>query len=184
MKKIVMMLAVAASVMAVSCGKGDGKTAGSADSATATEQTEQTGQTEQAIPQEMECKLSSTSGDFSTVAPSLGVVKLTFGAPEADQVPVEAEVTMEVKEADPAVKTLKSYKVVLGYRTEADERKEVPAFDIDPAQADKLVTLLAKGAQGDKDIFKFTGKISKADVEGLKTAKRYFMYNTNMVWGK
>ena len=38
MKKVILMLAFAASLMVVSCGKGDGKAAGS-DSAAAVEQT-------------------------------------------------------------------------------------------------------------------------------------------------
>ena len=67
MKKVILMLAAVASLMMVSCGKGDGKAAGS-DSVAAQENAESS------EPVVLNCHLSSTSGDFSTLKPSLDMM--------------------------------------------------------------------------------------------------------------
>lgn len=176
MKKVLMMLAIAASVMVVSCGKGDGKNAGGDSAATE--------QAEVAYPLELNCDLGSTSGDFSTLAPALGVAKYVLSEPVGDQVPVEATVTLVVKHPDASIKEMQSYKVMLGYRTEADESKETTYLDADPAEGEKMVKLVTEGKEGDKGVFKFTGKITKEEAEGLKAAKSYYMFNKDVVWGK
>ena len=177
MKTVILMLAAVASLMMVSCGKGDGKAAGS-DSVAAQENAESS------EPVVLNCHVSSTSGDFSTLKPALGDVKYTLKAPQGDMVPVEAEVILEVGTPDPEIKKLVSYKVMVGYRDAADESKETTYLDVDPAEGQKMVDLITKGKAGDTGVFKFVGNIKKEEAEGLKAASSFYMFNGNVVWEK
>ncbi|MGM9869171.1 MAG: hypothetical protein ACI30R_06055 [Sodaliphilus sp.] len=178
MKKVLLMLAAVASLMMVSCGKGDGKAAGSDSSSDSTA----AANAEVTYPVVLNCKLSSTSGDFKTLKPGLGVVKYTLNEPQGDMVPVEAEVTLKVAAPDPTIKKLVSYKVMLGYRDAADESKQTTYIDVDPAEGPKMVELITKGKEGDEGVFKFAGNIKKEEADALRAAKKFYMFNDNVVW--
>ena len=85
MKKVILMLAFAASLMVVSCGKGNGKAAGS-DSAAALEQTADAAA--EALPTEpFTLKIRGVSGgEWDNFKPCLGEAKFTLGAEEGDMV--------------------------------------------------------------------------------------------------
>lgn len=98
MKKVILMLAFAASLMVVSCGKGDGKAAGS-DSAAAVEQTAD--DAAEALPTEpFTLKIRGVSGgEWDNFKPCLGEAKFTLGAEEGDMVNVEVMVPFESRNA-------------------------------------------------------------------------------------
>lgn len=159
MKKVILMLAFAASLMVVSCGKGDGKAAGS-DSAAAVEQTAE------ALPTEpFTLKIRGVSGgEWDNFKPCLGEAKFTLGAEEGDMVNVEVMVPFESRNAR-AVKGVESANYQIYYSGE--DNKNIycdPMLELDKAEIPAVVEFVNAGKTGEEKDFKYVGKLKKADV--------------------
>lgn len=164
MKKVILMLAFAASLMVVSCGKGDGKAAGS-DSAAAVEQTADDA-AEAALPTEpFTLKIRGVSGgEWDNFKPCLGEAKFTLGAEEGDMVNVEVMVPFESRNAR-AVKGVESANYQIYYSGE--DNKNIycdPMLELDKAEIPAVVEFVKAGKAGEEKDFKYVGKLKKADV--------------------
>lgn len=162
MKKVILMLAFAASLMVVSCGKGDGKAAGS-DSAAAVEQTADAAE---ALPTEpFTLKIRGVSGgEWDNFKPCLGEAKFTLGAEEGDMVNVEVMVPFESRKAR-AVKGVESANYQIYYSGE--DNKSIycdPMLELDKAEIPAVVEFVNAGKAGEEKDFKYVGKLKKADV--------------------
>lgn len=163
MKKVILMLAFAASLMVVSCGKGDGKVAGS-DSAAAVEQTAD--DAAEALPTEpFTLKIRGVSGgEWDNFKPCLGEAKFTLGAEEGGMVNVEVMVPFESRNAR-AVKGVESANYQIYYSGE--DNKSIycdPMLELDKAEIPAVVEFVNAGKAGEEKDFKYVGKLKKADV--------------------
>lgn len=161
MKKVILMLAFAASLVVVSCGKGDGKAAGS-DSAAAVEQTAAA----EAHPTEpFTLKIRGVSGgEWDNFKPCLGEAKFTLGAEEGDMVNVEVMVPFESRNAR-AVKGVESANYEIYYSGEDNENIHCePMLELDKAEIPAVVEFVNAGKAGEEKDFKYVGKLKKADV--------------------
>ena len=162
MKKVILMLALAASLMVVSCGKGDGKAAGS-DSAAAVEQTAD--DAAEALPTDpFTLKIRGVSGgEWDNFKPCLGEAKFTLGAEEGDMVNVEVMVPFESRNAR-AVKGVESANYQIYYSGEDNNIYCDPMLELDKAEIPAVVEFVNAGKAGEEKDFKYVGKLKKADV--------------------
>lgn len=163
MKKVILMLAFAASLMVVSCGKGDGKAAGS-DSAAAVEQTaDDAGEALPTEPFTLEIR-GVSGGEWDNFKPCLGEAKFTLGAVEGDMVNVEVMVPFESRN-ERAVKGVESANYDIYYSGEDNKNIHCePMLELDKAEIPAVVEFVNAGKAGEKKDFKYVGKLKKADV--------------------
>ncbi|MDO4511614.1 MAG: hypothetical protein Q4B68_07360 [Bacteroidales bacterium] len=170
MKKVFLMLAIAASVMLTGCGKGDGNNA-AGDSA-AVEAV--------AGPDTIKLNSASSSGEFFKV---LGCksddIILTKGAEAGDQVEVTMMVTLESREPMD-VKEIEMCKASLSYRDASGNSADVTPLDLDKGEYEGVMAMIKEGKEGNAKAFKFTGKMPKAEIEALKGAEARFLNLTSV----
>jgi len=158
MKKIFMILALAASLFAVTgCynGGGDNTTEEQAD----------------ATPQPLTLKMTGVSGGaWDNFKPCLGEAVFTVEAVEGDNYTVVAEVPFEAPQAR-AIKGIKTCTLKFYYANENFDNVDIAApFEIDPNESAAVAEFVNAAAADVKKTFKFKGALTKDEYDALAKA--------------
>ena len=167
MKKVLLILAVAAmSFAAVSCG---GKKAGSG-SAESTESA-----AAEAKPVTVSLNSAGLAGvcDFFTATCIGNDLVVTQLEKNGDNVVVELQVPIKIKEPG-AMKSV-TMNAKLTYRDAQDKSVDLTPVPFDANENAELAKFIAEGKKDDVKAFKFKGEIPAKDVEAFLAAKKHFL---------